>query len=112
MTRNILFLGPEVVGVVAGFVVLLLFALSLAWHLRPIVKPGESGHRDEQEEGGETVRPDGYIDTFSGIISEAGGGLPPVVKLSLLVILWWFIYLVVNLVPGKLYPIELIDRIK
>ena len=38
---------------------------------------GEAGHRPaDSEEDTERVSPDGFIDSFAGVISEAGGGMP------------------------------------
>jgi hypothetical protein len=92
---------PEIVAIVGGAIVLLLFGLSIALRQRPTVAPGSSGHRDVTEEGlHEEVRPDGYIDSFAKEIEEAGGSLPPVVKLALPgILIWWLIYLIVNWAP-------------
>jgi hypothetical protein len=100
MTRNALLLWPEILGVVGGGIILLLFGLALAIPHRPSVRPGSRGHRQE-EEGYETVRPDGYIDTFGGVIEEGGGSFPPIVWLLLVgIIAWWVIYLVFNFITG------------
>jgi len=98
MTQNVMELGPQIISVVLSVAVLLLFALTIALPHRPKVLPGSSGHREESEEFGyEEIRPDGYIDSFAREIEEAGGSLPPVVKVALPgVILWWLIYLIVN----------------
>ena len=98
MTQNVLEIGSQVFSVVVGAAVLLLFALAVALPTRPKVLPGSSGHRDgEDETGHEEIRPDGYIDSFAREVEEAGGGLPPVVKLALPgVLLWWLIYLLLN----------------
>jgi hypothetical protein len=98
MTQNSLQLWPEILAVVGGALVLFLFALTVAMRHRSTVAPGSSGHRDPEEEGAhEEIRPDGYIDSFAGEIEEAGGSLPPIVKLALPgVILWWLIYLILN----------------
>jgi hypothetical protein len=98
MPENTLDLWNEVVWVVAGAVVLMLFAITVAIKHRPNTLPGSSGHRAKDDAGHEEIRPDGYIDSFAGVIEEAGGGMPPVVKLALPGILIWFVaYLIVGL---------------
>lgn len=101
MTQNVLQLWPEIIAVLAGVLVLILFAIVLAIPHRAQTPPGSQGHReggDETEH--EEIRADGYIDSFSNEIEEAGGGLPPIVKLALPgIILWWLIYLLVNWTP-------------
>jgi hypothetical protein len=101
MTQNALQIWPEIMWIVGGAAVLFLFAVTIALPHRPSVPPGSSGHREEEEEGEhEVIRPDGYIDSFAKEIEEAGGSLPPVVKLALAgVLLWWLIYLIVNWTP-------------
>ncbi|MGD2058018.1 MAG: hypothetical protein PVI04_04750 [Anaerolineales bacterium] len=101
MTQNVLQVWPEVVGIVGGAVVLLLFALAVAIRQRPSVVPGSQGHRDRSEElEHEEIAPDGYIDSFAQEIEEAGGSMPPVVKLALPgVIIWWLVYLLLNWKP-------------
>ncbi len=98
MTQNVLELYPQIVSVVLGAAVLLLFAVIVALPHRSRVLPGSSGHRDGDDESvHEEIRPDGYIDSFAGQIEEAGGGLPPLVRLALPgVLLWWLIYLILN----------------
>ena len=99
MTQNVMNLNGEVTWVLAGAVVLFIFAVAIAWPHRPKVSPGSSGHRSLEEESGEheTIRPDGYIDSFSKEIEEGGGGFPTVVKLALPGIwLWWLMYLILN----------------
>ena len=101
MTQNVMQLGPEIVAVVAGIAVLLLFALAIALPSRPKTLPGSRGHRQEGEETThEEIRADGYIDSFANDIEEAGGGLPVVVKLALpAVLLAWLFYLILNWTP-------------
>lgn len=101
MTQNALELWPEILAVISGTVVLFLFALTIAIPHKPKIKPGSGGHRGEEDhEGHEEIRGDGYIDSFAGTIEEAGGGLPPVVKLAIPgVLLWWLIYLILNWTP-------------
>jgi len=81
--------------------ILILFAVALGMQHKPRILSGHKGHREEKEEDGgeETIRPDGYIDSFSGEIEEAGGGMPPVVKIFLpLILLWWLGYLILYIV--------------
>jgi hypothetical protein len=101
MTANVLEHWPEALGIAAGVIVLFLFVLTLALPWRPLKHPGERGHRVEgEEEASEEIRPDGYIDSFANSIEEAGGGLPPIVKLALPgVIIWWLIYLILYWAP-------------
>jgi len=101
MTENVLQLWPEILSVVAGAVVLILFAITLGMRHRPKKLPGSSGHRAAGDETGhEEIRADGYIDSFAKDIEEAGGGMPPVVKLMLPgILLWWLIYLILNWTP-------------
>jgi hypothetical protein len=101
MTQNVLQVWPEIIGVVSGAAILLLFALAIALPHRPKVSPGSSGHRPADDEVlHEEIRPDGYIDSFAKDIEEAGGGMPMVVRIALPgIILWWLIYLIMNWVP-------------
>lgn len=98
MTQNVLELGPQILAVVAGAIVLSIFALAVAIPHIAKNKPGSSGHREEEDHTGhEEIRADGYIDSFAGTIEEAGGGLPPVVKLAVPgILLWWLVYLILN----------------
>jgi len=98
MTENALELWPEIFAVISGIFVLTVFALTLAIPHHARVKPGSRDHRDEEDhQGDEEIRPDGYIDSFAGTIEEAGGGLPPVVWVAVVgVLLWWLVYLVIN----------------
>ena len=79
MPDNVLRIGPEIFSVLAGTLVFLAAAFVFAFKYRATAtkKPGESGQRPEQQaKEGERVSPDGFIDSFAGVISEAGGGLP------------------------------------
>lgn len=101
MTQNVLQTGPEIWGVVSGAVALFIFALFFAIPHRAKALPGRHGHRDKLDEPGdgmtEEIWPDGYIDSFAGEIEEAGGGMPPLIKVVLPgVLLWWLIYLILN----------------
>jgi len=95
MTVHGISVPAEAFGIVVSVVGLLAFTLAVALRHRSSVLPGSSGHRDIDDEDHERIRADGYIDSFSKEIEEAGGGTPLIVKLALVVILGWFvIYLV------------------
>lgn len=102
MTENVLQMWPEILAIVAGCIGLSLFAIALGLPHRPGVLPGSSGHRPHDESGeNEEIRADGYIDSFAGEIEEAGGSLPPVVKLALSgILIWWLLYLILNWAPN------------
>jgi hypothetical protein len=76
--ENVLRVGPEIFSVVAGVIVFLGAALAFAFKYRATSsKAGERGQRPEdQAHEAERVSPDGFIDSFAGTVSEAGGGLP------------------------------------
>jgi hypothetical protein len=101
VTQNALHLGPEILGLVVGIVVLMVFALTFALPQRSRMLPGSQGHREPDEDGHhEDVRPDGYIDGFNKEIEEAGGGLPWVVWMALIgVSVTWVVYLIVHWTP-------------
>jgi hypothetical protein len=101
MTQNAMDFPLAIVYLVGGVAVLFIFALTVAIGHRPKTLPGSSGHREKEAEGEhEVIRPDGYIDSFANVIEEAGGSLPPVVRIALPgVILWWLIYLIVYWTP-------------
>lgn len=101
MTQNALHVGPEIIGIVVGVVVLLIFALAFVLPQRSRTLPGSRGHRELGDEGHhEDVRPDGYIDGFNKEIEEAGGGLPWVVLLAIPgVLIVWVVYLVLQWKP-------------
>ncbi len=108
MTANVLNIWGELIGIVAGGLIFLIFGVFLPAASRQITTlPGSSGPRkktanaqrseDTEEEGGETVRADGYIDSFAGTIEEAGGGPPLLVKIALVGIpVWMIIYAILN----------------
>jgi hypothetical protein len=97
MTQNVVATWPQIVGVVAGALVLIVFAIAVAIPHRPKVLPGSSLGAGE-ESGHEEIRPDGYVDTFSKEVGQARGGLPLIVKLALPgVLLWWLMYLILGL---------------
>lgn len=96
MTQNVLQLWPEILWLAGGALVLLLFGLVIALPYRPKQLPGLSGHRSENDQGEhEEIHADGYIDSFSKEIEEAGGGPPLVVKIALPgVLISWLLYLI------------------
>ena len=90
----------EAFGVIVAVAVLLLFTFAVAVRHRTSVLPGSSGHRKIEDTEHEEIRADGYIDSFSGEIEEAGGGMPLFVRLAVIVILAWFvIYLILYWSP-------------
>jgi hypothetical protein len=101
MTQNVLVLKAEILSVIAGVIVLSIFALAVALPQIAKNKPGSSGHREEEDNvGHEEIRADGFIDSFAGTIEEAGGGLPPVVKLAIPgILIWWLVYLILYWTP-------------
>lgn len=99
MPDNVLRLGPQLFSVLAGTIVLVVAALAFAFKYHATSdKAGASGHRPSEEaQKGEIVRPDGFIDSFAGAISEAGGGVPFMATFIMLAaIVVWFVYLLVN----------------
>jgi hypothetical protein len=105
MTLNTLHIPREIFGLAFGVFVLFVFAIALAVPYRPKTLPGSSGHREpEDESGGEVIRADGYIDSFGGVIEEAGGGLPTVVKWAIPgVLIWFLLYLILYWTPEPLF---------
>lgn len=102
MTANAMNVWGEILGIAVGAGVLLIFGILTALMVRrPAIPPGSKGRREKGDEGTyETIAADGYIDTFAGVIEEAGGSLPPLVIISLIVIpLWWLIYMIINWSP-------------
>ncbi len=104
MTGNLINQSSEIQWVIASVLVLCAFAVALALPQAGRRKSASRGHRPEEDEStSEEIRPDGYIDSFSGEIEEAGGGIPPVMKLAVpVVIIWWLLYIVLNWssIPG------------
>lgn len=106
MTANTLNIYGELFGILGGAGILLLAGITLGLPHLSGVLAARRGHRQgsradsehmeaESEQGGEVVKPDGYIDSFAGLIEEAGGDMPPVVRIALWgVLLWWLLYLV------------------
>ena len=98
LTQNALRVWPEIIGIVAGTLVLLIFALTFVLPPRSRTLPGSRGHRESDEDGRhEDVRADGYIDGFNKEIEEAGGGVPWVVYVAIPgVLIFWVVYLVLE----------------
>lgn len=98
MTENVLHRWSEVVWIAGSVIVLFAFALAIVMRQRPTVPPGSRGHRPRRDDSGhEDVQPDGVIDSFAGEIQEAGGSLPPVVKLVVpAVLVVWVLYLITH----------------
>ena len=99
MTENVLKIGPQIFSIIAGTIVFLAAAMAFAFKYRATsAKAGESGHRPEdQAKEAERVSPDGFIDSFAGVVSEAGGGLPfTAVIIMGSVLVCYFVYLFVN----------------
>jgi hypothetical protein len=91
----------ELLGIIGAVVALTIFAFALAVRHRPKVLPGSGGHRDIEDAEHERIRADGYIDSFSREIEEAGGGLPLIVRLAVILFLAWFVlYLVLFWSPS------------
>lgn len=98
MPDNVLQIGPEVFSVIAGTIVLLGAALAFAFKYRATTdKAGVKGTRPAgQEEQAAITRPDGFIDSFAGVISEAGGGMPFMATIIMVVtFVAWLAYLII-----------------
>lgn len=102
MTQNVMDLWPEIMWVVGSIVVLLAFAVSVAMPQVARAQPAARGHRPPAEQTvTEEIGPDSYIDSFANEIEEAGGGLPPAMRLAVPgVLIWWLLYIVFNWAPG------------
>jgi len=99
--KNVLDLWPEIFGVVGGAIILIGAALAFSFRHRSGIRPGSAGHRPEEQQGeSEIISPDGYIDSFGGVIEEAGGGLPLMGKLIIAFIaICYVVYLIVYWTP-------------
>ena len=98
MTIQSVSLWTQILGVVGGAAVLMLFGILLVIPHRTGVNSGSKGHRDENDDGAnELIAPDGFIDSFANVIEEAGGGLPLIVQVAIPgILLWWLLYLILN----------------
>ncbi len=99
MPDNVLRIGPQLFSVIVGTIVLLGAALAFAFKYHAASdKAGVSGNRPvDQAHKGEVTRPDGFIDSFAGAISEAGGGVPFMATIIMLTAaIVWLVYLILN----------------
>ena len=99
MPDNILRVGPQLISVIVGTIVLVGAALSFAFKYRAgSDRAGVQGHRPAgQAKEGEIAAPDGFIDSFAGAISEAGGGVPFMAALIMIAAFaTWLVYLLIN----------------
>ncbi len=109
MVLNVLNVWGELISIGAGLLILLIFGLTFSPLVyRPKVPSGaaaektEPGEKEEheakgQEKGGEHVRADGYIDSFAGLVEEAGGSLPLIVSVfSIGLLIWWAVYMLLE----------------
>ncbi len=95
MPKNVLEIWPQIFAVVVGILVLVGAALAFSFRYRTGAEAGRRGHREEAEaEADQRVSPAGWIESFAGRIEEAGGGLPRMGLVIILVtIVWYFVYL-------------------
>ncbi len=106
MPLNVLNVSGQVIGIGSAVLILLVFCITFSPLVyRPRVPPGSAAGRVQpgekeaheakgQAEGGEVVRADGYIDSFAGLVEEAGGSLPLIASVfSLGFLIWWAAYL-------------------
>jgi hypothetical protein len=85
----------ELLGMIGAVLVIGVFTFALSVKHKPSIRPGSKGHRDDGDAEHERIRADGYIDSFSREIEEAGGGLPLVVQLSTVgFFVWFLLYLI------------------
>ncbi|MCE5191630.1 MAG: hypothetical protein LLG08_07735 [Actinomycetia bacterium] len=102
MPENVLNVWGEIMAIGIGTVVLVIAALAFSFKQHVRTQPGSRGHRPEEEiEESERVSPDGYIDSFAGLIEEAGGSLPPIGWVVIgLVLVSYVVYLVLFWSPA------------
>jgi p-aminobenzoyl-glutamate transporter AbgT len=95
------FLSTDIAAVVGWIIIILIFALGMGLPQEGANLPGSKGHRKvEDDQGHEEIRGDGFIDSFSGEIEEAGGGMPLMVMIFFPgILLIWLIYLILNWAP-------------
>jgi hypothetical protein len=107
MVLNVLNVPGQIIATGSAIVILLVFCITFSPLVyRPRVPPGSAGGRATpgekeaheakgQAQGGEVVRADGYIDSFAGLVTEAGGSLPLIASVfSIGCLIWWAAYLV------------------
>jgi hypothetical protein len=101
MPNNVLDVVGQTISVLAGTTVLLGMVLVLALRQRTRRKPAASGERPRTDSDVERISPDGYIDSFANRIQEAGGGLPTIgLVIMLIVLVCWFVYLIMFWQPA------------
>ncbi len=106
MVINVLNVPGQIIGIASAAAILLVFCLTFSPLVyRPRVPPGAAATRFDpgekeahdakgQAQGGETVRADGYIDSFAGLVEEAGGSLPLIASVFTIgCLIWWASYL-------------------
>jgi len=104
MPSNVLEIWPQVFSVLAGTVVFLGAALAFSFKYHATSShAAEQGVRSaDSEEDNERVSPDGFIDTYAGTISEAGGGMPYTGWIIIgVVLVCYFAYLFLYWNPGS-----------
>lgn len=100
MTKNVLEVVPQLIAILIGIHVLLGLALAFSFRYRTGAEPGRQGHREEGEEAVHNVSPQGWIESFAGRIEEAGGGLPRMGLIIIIVVfIWYFAYLLLYWAP-------------
>ena len=101
MTVHSVSIWAELIGIVGGALVLLVFGIFLAIPHKAGILPGSKGHRKPEDEGEhEQIAPDGFIDSFANVIEEAGGSLPMLVRIAIPgILIWWLLYLILNWAP-------------
>jgi hypothetical protein len=109
MTLNVLNVWGGIINIGVGAIILLVFGITFSPLVyRPRISSGSAAGRKEatkkeeheqygQEEGGEHVDADGYIDSFAGLVEEGGGSLPLIVTIFTIgLLIWWAVYLVLE----------------
>lgn len=102
MPSNVTNWAREAWTVIYGSLILFALALALLQRRRRAgVRSAAAGRRPEGEQpSGERVRPDQYIDSFAGLVEEAGGKLPLALTAVVIVTLVaWAGYMIVNWRP-------------
>lgn len=107
MVINVLNVTGQMIGIGSAVLILLVFCVTFSPLVyRPRVPSGSAAERVQpgekeaheargQAEGGEHVRADGYIDSFAGLVEEAGGSLPLIASVfSIGCLIWWAAYLI------------------
>jgi hypothetical protein len=101
---NVLNVTVQWFAVLAGLIVLVGAALAFSFKSHATrSEAGASGIRSpEAEEDVERVSPDGFVDSFAGVIEEAGGGMPVVGWIIIgVTAVCYFTYLFLYWNPGR-----------